>query len=364
MKNYSILSQISPELAKYVRSHSPAPGQVVRFELEKIKTVDGKRVVPNRVRLLPYCTINDGGAKTIEFIRGFKPNVQGREPITDYGNVEFTREQNGLITISGDSAADLELFYFLFLHPANTDNVGKEWYIRPRVGGKFHRIKTSAVAKTKVDSRRLRREAEEIVDNLGRVELMKLVYGFGIRGVTQNTSDDEIKDMIYLSVVETHPERILGLDDDRVFKVMALINQAIDQNLLSYSNKQWKWTGQKTIIMVALDDKTAKDALCEYLMGVEGMSVMKHLEKMVKNIKAPAPEPAKSLRKLAPKVLEMEPVNMEIPDGLEEEDEEEEDDDLTAEIEESDEDYESEEEEFEEPEDMLLAEKRGRKKSK
>jgi len=305
-----VYNKISDKLREEVRKALPKRGQTIWFK--SVRPKGRGSTVLNTDRIFDPWARDLGNGKfegefiDIAYIVGQAPGKGDQ-----FGRIQFTRGQGNVLPIKGGNLADERLFQYLFLCNSLKNN-GKKvngqyvcpWFVE-NSGRRFVcQMQEPAVsAKEKNDRRRKIRQAGEVIDLMGPVELFDFALGLDMKGINKFSDEEEVRARLG-DIAEKDPDKILRLNSDIGVKLNIMIKNAEQFGVVTHNKGlgvyEWPDTGE--VICMTPPGKGPREALTAYLLSDKGAETLRFIQGLVNAKKEEAKEEPKPEKpKTAPK---------------------------------------------------------------
>lgn len=213
-------------------------GEVVEYELVNIK----KDVMDNTGRMLAIPQVfgiensdiiqvkDDEGNPFFMNIGFITTYNQDGSPV--FGNIQFTKENAGVIRLVGGKANDQKQFEFMELCNDNSDSPYRDTTRRP----KFRKVNHKKRSEERRETRNLKKQAFKAAEALTSSQVAKIYIGLGYRELTEESiMRDKIEEL-----ADVNPEKFLISSQNPDFDIMEIAFQAEKKKLISvdYSKRQ------------------------------------------------------------------------------------------------------------------------------
>ena len=167
-----------------------------------------------------------------------------------FAEIKFTKQNRGKLILKGSVPVEKEVFEYLSISNANASNPNRDTSVRPL----YELVNPAAEAKSKRQTRSLRREAMNVAAELSGSEVREFVSSLG---------KDETRDLSVLrdeleTLAEATPKDFIKLSKNSNKSYAANIKRAIDKKIISFDRETntFTWAAtDETIVQVPRSSK-------------------------------------------------------------------------------------------------------------
>ena len=215
--------------------------------------------------------------KTDEFVDIAFIQSVGIGDAVKFGTIWFRKDSGGIISLTGSSIKNSEMYEYLELSNYNASNPNRSDDVIPI----FERLNPRKDAEDKRKTRGTRRQALNIASDMKAQD---------IRDFCSMMGWDDTRDLIVLrdaveDYADSNPSEFISKSKNKQNSVAALINRCAAANIITFNTKtnSWKWVGSDEIICNVSRGGAKVEGLISHLVESDGgAEVMKTLQKALK----------------------------------------------------------------------------------
>jgi hypothetical protein len=290
-------NDFSPAFLKKIEEHILSLGKVVRYQFDissknpDPEKINGEVVWPASFTPDPAIfTIQDtdetraGKSRFKHVAMVISVDKDGEQ--TRVRRLRVEAYQKGVLTLHPqDNTEDMELAMFLELHPAQNGGL----YQDKQKAARFRRIDENRFAKEKRELRSLKLKAATEAQKMSDQEVSDFALGM----LWDTTQDIEVLREKVEALAETSPAHFMGKIEGKALKVQALLNEALQKEIIKYSpsESKYSWHGTEEVIAVLTPggEKNHLEKGADWIEGngKKGEAVLNKIKGMLKK-EAPA----------------------------------------------------------------------------
>ena len=278
MKKSVDFNNISDELRD---KYSLKPGDVKVFEVLGIhEDKEGKKKIPSMVFIPNRDTIFDESSNEFVDIANLVTAFPSPDGKYSFKDIVFTRRGSGMISCSGRSAIDRELYMYLALCNYNKSNPNRDPGIKPL----FRELNIDAESTAKLEAAAEISKLQTWLFEATPSQVKALGSKLGLRGWK---AISQLKVQL-MGIINDTPDHVASLitEVERAGDMPELIQTLIDEGLIKYSGSKHAWVyssgeGKIKTGVRGVNKPEQLDIFAEWLNSDEGSETASALRKLL-----------------------------------------------------------------------------------